>query len=327
MKAAFYSRYGPPDVLQVREVEKPIPGNSDVLIKILAAVMTSSDSAFRRGKPFAARSFTGITRPKKNILGTELAGEIETVGQNVKRFRKGDRVFASTGDDFGAHAEYICLPEDGAMAIIPVNVTCAEAAAVCDGGLTALHFLRDKGKIHQGQKVLINGASGSVGTFAVQLAKYFGTEVTGVCSRSNVELVKSLGADYVIDYNTDDFTKNNNHYDIIFDTVGKSSFSRCKNALKQGGIYLTTVLNPVIFHQMLWTSTFGRKKAIISFAGLRSSGEKTKDLILLGKLVEAGRIKSVIDRRYTLEQITDAHKYVDKGHKIGSVIITLEHDL
>ncbi len=223
----------------------------------------------------------------------------------------------------GAHAEYICLPEDGQLAIKPANITYEEAAAAVDGVLTALPFLRDKGNIQSGQKVLVNGASGSIGTFAIQLAKYFGAEVTGVCSTTNLEMVKSLGTDKVIDYTKEDFTKSSQTYDIIFDTVGKSSFSRCKNSLKQSGIYLATMPTPAIILQMLWTSKIGSKKAAIVFAGLRSASERTKDLIFLKELMEAGKIKSVIDRRYPLEQIAEAYRYVEKGHKKGNVVITV----
>jgi NADPH:quinone reductase-like Zn-dependent oxidoreductase len=256
-----------------------------------------------------------------------LAGEIESVGKDVKRFRKGDQVYGFTGfRRLGAYAEYTCMPEKGAVAIKPVNMTYEEAAAIPNGGLTALPFLRDTGKIRGGQKVLINGASGAVGTAAVQLAKYFGAEVTGVCSTTNLELVKSLGADQVIDYTTEDFTKSGQTYDIIFDAVGKSSFLRCKGSLKQRGVYLATT--PTLAHilQMLWTSMVGSKKAMFWNAGLKPSSEVVKDLIFLKELIEAGKVKSVIDRRYPLEQIAEAHSYVEKGHKKGNVVITLEHN-
>ena len=263
-------------------------------------------------------------RPKKTILGSEFAGEIEAVGKDVKRFSEGDQVFAATGAALGAHAEYTCLPEEGALAIKPANMTYEEAAAICEGALAALPFLRDKGKIQSGQKVLINGASGSVGTSAVQLAKYFGAEVTGVCSTANLELVKSLGADKVIDYTQEDFTKTRQTYDIIFDAVGKSSFSRCRGSLKGRGIYLTTVPTLPILLQMLWTSKIGSKRAIITFTGLRPASEKTEDLLFLKELVEGGKLRPVIDRRYPLEQAAEAYKYVETGHKKGNVVITLE---
>jgi NADPH:quinone reductase-like Zn-dependent oxidoreductase len=324
MKAIVYEKYGPPEVLQLKEVEKPVPEDNEVLIKIHATTVTAVDCTFRQGSPFIGRFFSGLTRPKNPIPGTELAGEIEAVGVDVKRFKEGDQVFGTSMGD-GAHAEYICLPEEGAtLSIKPANMT-YEAAAACDGGLTALPFLRDKGNIQSGQKVLIYGASGSVGTAAVQLARYFGAEVTGVCSTTNLELVKSLGADKVIDYTKEDFTKSGQTYDIIFDTVGKSSFSRSKSSLKQRGVYLEAALTPAIIPQMLWTSKIGSKKAMIAFTGLRPASERTKDLIFLKELIEAGKIKAVIDRRYPLEQIAEAHRYVEKGHKKGNVVITVEH--
>ena len=326
MKAIVYTKYGPPDVLQLTEVEKPTPKNNEVLLKIYATAVTATDCTFRKGDQLSARSFTGLTKPKNTILGDVLAGEIEAVGQDVTSFKPGDQVFGSSGSGFGAHAEYTCLPEDGALAIKPANLTYEEAVAVYDGALTALPFLRDKANIQSGQKILINGASGSIGTAAVQLAKVFGADVTGVCSTANVELVKSLGAAKVIDYTKEDFTQSGETYDVIFDTVGKSSFSRCKNSLTQTGIYLTPVLKLGILLQMLWTSMVGGKKAMITFAGLRSASEKAEDLIFLKELVEAGKIKPVIDRCYPLEQAVEAHRYVETGHKKGNVIITLEHN-
>ncbi len=321
MKAIVYTQYGSPDVLKLNEVEKPMPKDNEVLIKIYATTVTAVDSAFRKGDPFA-KLYTGFIRPKNPILGSQLAGEIEAVGKDVKRFKVGEQVFGPTEAGFGAHAEYISLPEEEALVIKPPNITYDEAAASGEA-LTALPFLRDTGNIQSGQKVLINGASGAIGTFAVQLAKYFGAEVTGVCSTTNVELVKSLGADKVIDYTKEDFTKSDQTYDIIFDAVGKSSFSRCKNVLKQNGRYLTTVLSLAILPQMLWTSMIGSKKAIFSATGLRSASEKSKDLLFLKELIEAGTIKSVIDRTYPLEQIAEAHGYVDQGHKKGNVVITV----
>jgi len=277
----------------------------------------------RRADPFMSRIATGLTRPKRAIPGAEFAGEIVAVGQDVKRFKEGDQVYGDTGLGLGCYAEYVCLPEDGTLALKPANMTYEEAAAVPSGTLTALPFLRDKGNIQSGQKVLINGASGGIGTAAVQIARYFEAEVTGVCSTTNLELVKSLGADKVIDYTKEDFTKGSETYDIIFDTVGKSSFPRCKGSLKQKGIYLNTVLGLAIILQMLWTSKIGSKKAILSLTGLRPSSETATDLVFLKELIEAGKIKPVIDRHYSLEQIAEAHRYVEKGHKKGNVVVTI----
>ncbi len=325
MKAIVCTKYGPPDVLQLKELEKPTPKDNEILIRVYATTVTAVDCTFRKGAPFIGRFFTGLIRPKNPIQGTELAGEIESVGKGVKLFMKGDQVFGTASPGYGTYAEYICMSEEDTLAIKPANMTYEEAAG-CDGALTALPFFRDKGNIQSGQKVLIYGASGSVGTAAVQLARFFGAEVTGVCSTANLELVKSLGADKVIDYTKEDFTKRDETYDIIFDTVGKSSFSRCKSSLKQKGIYLEAALTLSILPQMLWTSKIGSKKAMIAFTGLRPSSERAKDLIFIKELIEAGKIKPVIDRRYPLEQIAKAHRYVEKGHKKGNVVITLNHN-
>jgi NADPH:quinone reductase-like Zn-dependent oxidoreductase len=327
MKAIVYEKYGPPEVLQLKEVAKPTPKEDEVLIKIYATVVTALDCSSRKGGPFIGKIVTGLTKPKITILGFELAGEIEAVGKDVKRFKEGDQVFGITSTSLGAHAEYICLPEDGALAIKPANMTYEEAAAIIEGASTALPFLREKANIQSGQEVLINGASGSIGTAAVQLAKYFGAEVTGVCSTTNLEMVKSLGADKVIDYTKDDFTKSGQTYDIIFDILGKSSFSRCKGSLKQKGRYLSAAPPTlVMILQVLWTSKIGSKKAILALTGLMPSSEKTKYLVFIKELIEAGRIKAVIDRRYPLEQMVEAHRYVEKGHKKGNVVITMEHN-
>ncbi|MFC1893217.1 NAD(P)-dependent alcohol dehydrogenase [Chloroflexota bacterium] len=322
MKAIVCTKYGPPDVLQLKEVAKPTPKDNEVLIKIHATVVGPAECAARRGNPFMIRFITGLIRPKHPILGAELAGEIEAAGKDVKRFKEGDQIFASAAPIGGTYAEYKCLLEEGALAIKPANMTYGEAAAVCDGAITALYFLR-KGNIQSGQKVLINGASGAIGTAAVQLAKYFGAEVTGVCSTTNLEMVKSLGADKVIDYTKEDFTKTSQTYDIIWDMFGKSSLSRCKRLLKQRGIYLTTAPTPAALLQMLWTSKIGSKKVIWGPSALLPANEKAKDLIFLKELIEAGKIKSIIDRSYPLEQITEAHRYVEKGHKKGNVVITV----
>ena len=324
MKAIVCTKYGPPDVLQLKEVEKPTPKDNEVLIRIYAVAVATEDPLNRKGEPFFARIFTGLIRPKNSILGAEFAGEIETTGKNVKLFKEGDQVFGSTGTSFGCYGEYVCVPEEGFLAMKPANITYEKAAPVC-GALAAWNFLKDKANIQSGQKVLINGASGSVGTAAVQLAKYFGAEVTGVCGATNLELVKFLGADKVIDYTKEDFTKSGDTYDIIFDVVSKSSFASCKGSLTQKGIYLSTVPTIKILLQMLWTSKIGGKKAKFSATGLRPVPERLVFLKELIELIKLGKIKSVIDRRYPLEQIAEAHRHVEQGHKKGNVVITLEH--
>ena len=326
MKAIIVTKYGPPEVLEVRQVDKPAPKDNEVLIRIHATAVVATDPQFRKGDPFITRFFNGLTKPKHSTPGDVLAGEIEAVGKDVTLYKTGDQVFAACAMTQGGQAEYICLPENGPLAIKPVNMSYEEAAGVPDGGLGALNFLRDAAKIQSGQTILINGASGSVGTYAVQLAIYFETQVTGVCSTSNVELVRSLGAHKMIDYTKEDFTKNGQTYDIIFDAVGKSSFSQCKNSLTQKGVYVTSVPTLDFLLGMLLTSKSKGKKAAFVAPGLRSSSEKTKDLIFLKELIEAGKIRSVIDRRYPLEKIVEAHRYVEAGHKKGNVVITVEHE-
>jgi NADPH:quinone reductase-like Zn-dependent oxidoreductase len=321
MKTIVYERYGSPEVLQLKETEKPVAKDNEVLIKIYATSVTSGDCRMRKANPFAIRFFNGLTRPKKiNIPGNELAGEIEETGKDVKLFKKGDRVFGQAGLTLGANAEYITLPEDGSLAIIPANLSYEEAAVIPFGGNTALHFL-SKGNIKSGQKVLIYGASGSLGTAAIQLAKYFGAEVTGICSGANAELVKSLGADKVIDYTKEDFTKSDQTYDIIFDTIGTSPFSGSVKSLKQQGNYLRAVhmkLSPII--RGLWTSMISSKKVIGGIAR-----ESKENIAFIKGLIEAGKLKPVIDRTYKIEQIVDAHRYVDKGHKKGNIAITVRN--
>jgi NADPH:quinone reductase-like Zn-dependent oxidoreductase len=318
MKAIVYEKFGPPEVLQLKNVAEPIPKDHEVLIRIYAGTVTKEEPSWR-----ASPGFNGLLKPKNHILGEEFAGQIEVVGKDVKRFKAGDQVFGI--DAFGAHAEYKCMPEDKALAIKPANMNYEEAASVPNGALTALPFLRDKGNIQSGQSVLIYGASGSVGTAAVQLAKCLGAEVTGVCSTANLEWVKSLGANHVIDYTQEDFTKNGKTYDIIYDTVGKLSFSKCKSSLMNGGVYLTTVPTPGIMVQALWPAKRGSKQAKFMAAGLRPPSVKIVDLLFIKELIEAEKFKAVIDRRYPLDQIAEAHRYVEQGHKKGNVVIIVDH--
>jgi NADPH:quinone reductase-like Zn-dependent oxidoreductase len=330
MKAIVWTEYGPPDVLQLKEVEKPTPKDDEVLIRIYATTVTAGDCEQRSLKlpilhRLPMRAYVGLKRPTRiTILGMDLAGEIESVGKDVKLFHEGDQVFAATGFvGMGAYAEYICLPEEpeeGALAIKPANMTYEEAAAVTVGGLEALCFLR-QGNIQSGQKILINGAGGTIGTFMVQLAKYFGAEVTGVDSTGKLDMLSSIGAGSVIDYTQEDFTKSGQTYDFIIDVVGKSSFSGCTRSLKQNGYYLIANPGPSQIVRGRWTSMTSSKKVIFGAAY-----PKTEDLIFLKELIEAGKLKSVIDRRYPLEQIAEAHRYVETGHKVGNVVITVEHN-
>ena len=308
MKVIVCTKYGSPEVLQFREVEKPTPKNNEVLVKIYATTVTIGDAFIRSGKHPDSKFFTlmlhivfGLRRPKNSVLGMEIAGKIEAVGKNVTLFEVGDQVFGSTFKlKFGGYAEYKCFPEKSILTKLPTNITYEEAATIPGGGMTALVCLR-KGNIKPGVKILINGASGAVGTNAVQLSKYFGANVTGVCSTSNIELVKSLGADSVIDYTKEDFTSNDETYDIIFDAVAKIPPSQAKNVLKKGGVYIN----------------------VLKHSG---NSEGIQDLLLLKQLIESEKLKPVIDRSYPFEQIVEAHTYVDKGHKKGNVVIALKHN-
>ena len=321
MKAIVATDYGAPEVLQLREVAKPTPKDNEVLIRVHATTVTSGDvrirsSTYSPGFSLLMRIMLGIRRPRKTIPGNEFAGEVESTGEAVTLFRNGEEVFGVAGgiSFAGANAEYICMPEDGMMATLPANMTYGQAAVLPVGGGTALHFLR-RGGIRRGQKILIVGGAGSVGTFAVQLARYYDADVTAVCSTKSVELVRSLGADKVIDRTKEDFTTSGEAYDIVFDAAMKTSFSRSKGSLKKGGVYLTLDWP---LHQALWTSIVGDKKVVIGM-----THENLEDLIFLKDLVEAGELKSVIDRRYPLEQTAEAHRYVEKGHKQGNLVITV----
>jgi len=318
MKAIVHTKYGSPDVLRLMKVRTPVPKDDEVLIRVHATTVNRTDCGFLRADPFFVRVVSGLLRPKAIILGSELAGEVEAVGGDVTSFKQGDQVFGLTGLHFGAHAEYVCLPEDAAVAAKPANMDYEEAAAVCDGAMLAIAFIRRAG-LREGQRILVNGASGSIGSAAVQLATYFGAEVTAVCNTQNLELVRSLGADAVIDYTREDFTRRGQTYDAVFDTVGKSSFRQCSGLLRKGGVYLSSELgflaqNPLL---ALWTPGIGGKR--IKFPIPK---ESKKDVRFLRDLIDAGKYKAVIDRRYPLERIVEAYRYVEMGQKTGNVVIT-----
>jgi NADPH:quinone reductase-like Zn-dependent oxidoreductase len=312
MKAVVCRKYGPPEVLQIQEVEKPTPKDNQLLIRVFATTVTSGDVRLRKADPWLVRLFAGLLRPRKPILGSEVAGEVEAVGKDARQFKVGDQVF---GASVSAYAEYTCVRDGGPRGIKPANMTFEEAAAIPFGALSALHFLR-KGNIRRGQSVLIYGASGGVGTAAVQLAKHFGAKVTGVCSTANLELVSSLGADQVIDYTKDDFVQLA-AYDIIFDTVGKAGFSRSMKSLKKNGVFLSALALAPVFRK-LWAAIDGGKRVVGGVAK-----PKREDLVFLKELTEAGELRSIIDRRYPLEQIAEAHRYVERGHKKGNVVISV----
>jgi NADPH:quinone reductase-like Zn-dependent oxidoreductase len=323
MKAAVYTRYGPPDVLEITDVPKPVPKDNEVLVRIHATTVCAADWRMRKADPFIIRFMNGLWRPKLTILGAEFAGTVESVGNAVTRFKAGDEVFGSNGFKFGGHAEYVCLAEDGLLAPKPANMTQDEAAAVLFGAISALHFLRNA-KVQRGQKVLVYGASGSVGIFAVQLAKHFGADVTGVCSTGNLAMVKSLGADTVVDYTKEDFSSAGRVYEIILDTVGKSGFARSMKALKRGGYYVliggsgrfVDIVSDLV--RGLWASITGRAKVRLGVARAVPA-----DLSLLKGLIEAGTLRTVIERRYKLDEIVAAHRHAEGGHKKGHVVILL----
>jgi len=334
MKAIVCTEYGPPDVLQLKEAEKPTPKDNEILISVYATSVNYGDIIARNFKEVSPRKFNmpflfwliakisfGLGKPKIKILGSEFAGEIEATGKDVKRFKEGDLVFGYLGQSMGAYAEYLCMPGDACVANKPANMTYEEAAVVPMGAIMALHLLREKGNIKPGQKVLVNGASGSIGSAAVQIAKTFGAEVTGVCGTPRLEFVKSLGADKVIDYTKEDFTQSGETYDLIFDVLGKGSFSRSKSSLSQNGCYLFASFKMKQLFQMLWTSMIGSKKVICALAP-----GSTEDLISVKDFIEAGKIKSIIDRSFPFKQAAEAHRYVEQGHKKGNVVITVDHD-
>lgn len=325
MKAIVHTKYGPADELQLKEVEKPVPGENEVLIKIHATTVTTTDCNARNftfvpeSFMFFARLMFGFKKPRIKILGIDLAGEIEAVGKDVKLFKAGDHVFGSPGTKFGGHAEYCCVPENGALAIKPPDLSWEKAAAISLAGNTALFFIRDLAKIQPGQTILIHGASGAIGTYAVQLAKYYGAVVTGVCSGINAALVKSLGADKVIDYTKEDFTKSDQRYDFVFGVVGKSTFAQCKGLLKPDGIYLENMMEVKDFLKVLWTSISGGKKIK---GGV--STERADNLKFFNELIESGKLVPVIDKVYPLERTAEAFQYVEQGHKKGNVVITIK---
>lgn len=319
MRAVVHTRYGSPDVLRVAEVERPTPGEDEVLIKIHASTVNRTDCGFRKPEPFFVRLFSGLLRPKKKILGTELSGEIVEVGAGVTEFAVGDAVFGVRADEFGTHAEYVCMSESAPLAKKPANMTFDEAAAVCDGAILALTYLQ-RAQLGKGQRILIFGASGSIGTAAVQLAKHFEADVTAVCNTENVETVRSLGPDRVIDYTQHDFTADAATYDVVFDAVGKTSFARCKSALRPGGIFTATDLGPLSQNPLLalLTSHIGSKKVLFPLPRYTK-----EDVLFLKHLIEAGEYRAVIDRRYDLDHVVEATRYVETGQKTGNVVLVV----
>ena len=323
MKAIRYTHYGDHDVLKIEETEKPEPGANEILVKIHAASVTRADTMMRKGRPYLGRLMLGICKPKYTGVGTGFAGAVEAVGSKVTSYKMGDAVFGESIFGSGSNAEYVCVPEDGVITKKPENISFSEACSVCDGPLTSLNFLREVGQIKKEQKVIIVGASGSLGSAAIQIAKYYGATVTAVCSGRNSLWVKELGADFIIDYTKEDFTQAKQQYDIIYDTVGKHSFSSCKYSLTAHGVYLSPVFGIGNLLQMLWTSKFSDKKAKFSATGMRPANELRVMLNELKGLFEDNKLQTIIDRQFFLEETADAHAYVDKGHKKGNVVIVV----
>ena len=322
MKAAVGRRYGPPDTVTVGDVPRPEPRDDEILVRVRAAAVGVVDGLARRGSPWYARVHFGLRRPRFPVLGCDFAGQVEAAGPAVTRFGVGEAVFGTIAPRFGAHAEYVCLPEHGAVAPKPANMSYPEAAALADA--TALCVLRDKAGLRPGQAILVNGASGAVGTAAVQLARHFGATVTGVCSGPHLRLVRKLGAESVVDYTRTDFSRAGRRYDVIFDVAGTSSFGRCRRVLNPEGVYLTTAPSPAIFVQMPWTARFGSRRAVVAFTGLRPAAEKQRDLLVIRELAEASALTPVVGACYPLARIADAYRRVDAGHKQGNVVVTLE---
>lgn len=324
MKAAYSAKYGSPDVIEIRDVEKPKPKDNEILVKVFASSITTADSMIRRGTPFYGRLFLGLTKPKHPILGTGFAGKVEEIGKDVTQFEIGDEVFGETTFNFSSNAEFLVVNENGILDLKPDNVSFKAAATVCDGPLTSYNFLMNLANVKEGDKVLINGASGSLGTAAIQLAKYFGAQVTGVCSTNNVALVKSLGADNVIDYKQTNFRKLDLKYDVIYDTIGTSSFSDCKKVLEPKGIYMSPVLSMNLLCDTIRTSIIKKKRAKFSATGILKEYELRKMLFLISDLLANKDLKMVIDNEYKLDEIRDAHNYIDSGRKRGNVVLIFE---
>lgn len=321
MRAAVYLKYGAPEVVQIKEVAKPNPKGNEVLVKVYATSVNRTDCGFRSGKPYIVRLFSGLLSPRQKILGSDFAGEIESIGKDVKTFKTGDKVFGFHPDIFGAHAQYICLSEEASFTNMPQNLSFEEAAAICEGAHYAMNYLKEADFKKQ-PKILINGATGAIGTAAVQLAKYFGGEVTAVGNTKNLDLIKSLGADSVIDYQKEDFTQRDHKFDIVLDAVGKSTFFKCKKILNKGGIYFSTELGPYYQNMILplVSSLIGNKKMMFPLPK-----HSKKEIIFFREIIESGQYRAVIDRKYPLDEISEAYRYVETGQKTGSVVITIVH--